>query len=450
MNNFIILLKDFLFYRHDDRARNFQEGSREMHKGLDLLNEKAGRLKNYDYKQKKGWLFEYTEAIKFNTKAGNKGKRSRAEITDAIGKPHDPSDINIVKDGKVIQQIQAKVYDKASDTAFQFRDKKYHGMQRLTTKDKAKRVKEITKARMESDSIYADDYKDSYHNITESGIECDGIKSGGTKESELKLIDSNPNKFNRGIILKQKTREVGESVLYSMLYEAVENVPSDVCKLLNREETFSDAMANSCKYIGKGLMRGGINESLKIVGEKANISKFTDASVNVPITDYIMRISPDIYSFIKGNISEEELAKNLLNSTKDTVVSICLYSVGVPMYIYSISASGISAYREILRTNNLEEEEYKRATALYIQLLNEAIKQREIIERDLNLVISRKKDYFLKFINEFENSMCSEKDLDKATEALVTFSQNYGIEITYTDYKDFKKDFLSKKKMTIG
>ncbi len=446
MSNFIILLKDFLFYK----ARNHQEGRKEMHKGLDLLNEKVDSLKNYDYKQKKGWLLEYTEALKYNTKAGNKGKRSRAVITDSVGRPHDPSDIDIVKDGEVVQQIQAKVYDKAKDTAFQFRDKKYRGMKRLTTKDKAKRVKELTKSRMESDSIYADDYKDSYYNITESGIECDGIKSGGTKESELKSIDSNINKFNRDTILKQKKREVGESVLYSMLYEAVENIPSDVCKLLNREETFSDVMRNSCKYIGKGLMRGGINESLKFVGEKANISKFTDASVNVPITDYIMRISPDIYSFIKGNVSEEELAKNLLNSTKDTVISICLYNAGVPMYLYSISVSGISAYREILRTNKLEEEEYQRATALYIQLLNEAIKQREIMENDLNLVISRQRDCFLKFINDFENSMYNEKDLDKATEALVTFSQNYGIEITYTDYKDFKKDFLSKKKMTIG
>ena len=59
---------------------------------------------------------EYIESAKFNRNAAKAGVRTRAVVTAADGRPHDPSDIDLIKDGKVIRQVQAKVMDTQKGT----------------------------------------------------------------------------------------------------------------------------------------------------------------------------------------------------------------------------------------------------------------------------------------------------------------------------------------------
>lgn len=105
---------------------------------MDLFRYAADRKQNVDFTYAKGNLFEYIESAKFNRNASTVGSELRAVITDSVGRPHDAADIEILKNEKVVRQVQAKFSDAkfaSSDSIYMQRKDKYAGMQRLIRKE---------------------------------------------------------------------------------------------------------------------------------------------------------------------------------------------------------------------------------------------------------------------------------------------------------------------------
>ena len=138
--------------------------------GMDLFREVAEKKRNVAFDQAKGNLFEYIEAAKFNTEAAKQASELKAVVTDSVGRPHDAADIEIMKDGAVVRQVQAKFSDSqnaAADSVFMQKRDKYAGMQRLIRKednyvDKAtgestsllKKAKSLAQQRAEGNRVY--------------------------------------------------------------------------------------------------------------------------------------------------------------------------------------------------------------------------------------------------------------------------------------------------------
>ena len=95
--------------------------------------------------------------------------------------------------GRIVKKVQAKVSDSPAHIAKEFKHPQYNNMQRATTSDKAANVKKITQERIDSNSAYAKDYKNSLNNIADNSITDgkSGVSSGGTSSNEL--LDSIKN-----------------------------------------------------------------------------------------------------------------------------------------------------------------------------------------------------------------------------------------------------------------
>ena len=129
--------------------RNLQAGTDITIKSMELFRLKGQKLANVGYEQAKGNLFEYIEASKFlrnNANAGNQGF-DKYPVTDVpasqggYGGHTAPDDFRFEQDGKVIFQAQAKVNNDPNNTANNFVNPKYNGMQKITTSDTVEAVK---------------------------------------------------------------------------------------------------------------------------------------------------------------------------------------------------------------------------------------------------------------------------------------------------------------------
>ena len=92
----------------NEGVKNYQNGSDVSIEGMRLFYQAAKNTENVDFAQRKGNLFEYIEASKFNYKAAIARVETRAVVTAADGRPHDPSDIDLVRNEKIIRRVQAK------------------------------------------------------------------------------------------------------------------------------------------------------------------------------------------------------------------------------------------------------------------------------------------------------------------------------------------------------
>ena len=122
----------------NSKSTNIQNATNNSIDGMKLFREVAQKKHNVDFEKVKGNLFEYIEAAKFNVDSASKNSNLKAVVTDSIGRPHDAADIEIIKDDKVVKQVQAKFStskDSAVDSVTMHRKKIYKGMDRLIRKD---------------------------------------------------------------------------------------------------------------------------------------------------------------------------------------------------------------------------------------------------------------------------------------------------------------------------
>ena len=88
----------------DFASENEQRATDSAIKGMDLFKKAAEEKHNVAFDQAKGNLFEYIEAAKFNQNAARNRSDLGAVVTAADGRPADPADIEIVKNGKIVRQ----------------------------------------------------------------------------------------------------------------------------------------------------------------------------------------------------------------------------------------------------------------------------------------------------------------------------------------------------------
>ena len=161
-------------------STNAQNSTDISIEGMKLFRKVAHQKYNVGFEQVKGNLFEYIEAAKFNVDAAGKGAAARAVVTD-IKDSHAAADILIKEGSKTRREVQAKFVQLSKDERYKSAAKsvfdqvggqkgqygKYKGMDRLIRKQDdynsdgslLKEAKKIAKARADSGSMYAEDYR---------------------------------------------------------------------------------------------------------------------------------------------------------------------------------------------------------------------------------------------------------------------------------------------------
>ena len=167
--------------------RNLQAGTDITIKSMELFRLKGQKLANVGYEQAKGNLFEYIEASKFLRNNANAGNQvfDKYPVTDVpasqggYGGHTAPDDFRF-------EQAQAKVNNAPNNTANNFVNPKYNGMQKITTSDTVEAVKTALLDKLNKGEISKSQYNEAMNSIR-SGLTDDrtGVSSGGTTTSEM-------------------------------------------------------------------------------------------------------------------------------------------------------------------------------------------------------------------------------------------------------------------------
>lgn len=459
-------------------SHHAQEATNASIQGMDLFSKVFEQKKNTPFAQSKGNLFEYIEAAKFNVDASRKGSLLNAVVTDSVGRPHDPVDIEIINNGKVVRQVQAKFSDSkfaAADSITMHRNEKYTGMQRLIRKDDSyldaatgQRVSLLEKAKSlaskrasQNNGVYQKQYQDVLENITDE-LNHDGITSGGTTLEELQKAHASPELYVRAFEHKQFVCEMKTTsrnmAAASMVTSGIISGTTNFFAVFKNEKALSQALNDVGKDVINSGIRGGatgiISSAIRYKSAKADIRLLADPMAATIMANGIIDGGVALYSYAKGDISAEQLRDNLIDTTIKSTATI-YYSKAIPaimgasvnpfipMVIYTAASYVTASTREIIKNAHLNAEEHNRMAALY-QESTKAIKEYHIkFKKHIANCEKEQRKILEGFINTFEYNIQSGKNYDQALYSIVSFANQASIALQHVSFDDFKNSMNS-------
>lgn len=302
----------------------------EMVAGMEQLKKVASQYANCATDKTQGRMFELIEVTKFNATAAKAGSLLRAVTTEQLGEPHAAADILIKNaNGDVLKEIQAKSYNSAATSARAVADAKYNGMDRLVNVEKESKVNELIEKRMNSTSIYAQDYKDAHGSIT-GQTQMDAIKSGGTTYEESMKAAKNSEAFAKRMnqaefISGAKNAMVGGALAGAFIGGTVHATQSafkgEFCVKETGKATLNGA--------SRSAVIGGVAYGLKYVGKNNPI---LSGNVVATLASSAVNITELTYKFLTRKLTVEEYVLGLGSNAVSCFSGIVMTAAGAALF----------------------------------------------------------------------------------------------------------------------
>lgn len=463
-------------------SQNMQTATNVAVDGMRLFQEKVNSsiVQNGQFEFYKGNLFEYIEAAKFNTAAARAGSQTRAVVTDAIGRSADAADIELVRDGKVLEQVQAKFSTSnkaAADSVTMQRNAKYQGMQRLIRKDEdyvdvatgehmslLEKAKSLAKNRSEIEgNVYQEQYKDVYDHLTDE-LHSEGVSSGGTTLEEVRTADDNPTAYVKAFERKQMLGEMKASATNmakaSFVTTGIVSGVTNLCEVFKDKKDLADALHDVGADAVKGAVRGGatgvISTTIRYQGLKVGSALLTDGLASTVMAGGLIDGGVALYAYAKGEIGHEELKEALVDTTAKATTTIYFtkavtaimgksVSPIVPLAVYTTASYVFTATREIIKNAKLNAEEYGRMTAL----LEESSRQIEEYNQQLHNYLTRceanQRRIMNEFLSSFRYNLETGENYDEAIMAISRFAEQAGIALQHISFEGFSEAMRKKE-----
>lgn len=475
--NILDRISDLLGNRASINSQNATNASIE---GMELFRKVANSKHNVGFEQVKGNLFEYIEAAKFNVDAAQKNNVAKAIVTDAVGRPHDAADLEIVDGKKVLKRVQAKFSTSkkaASDSVTMHRREKYKGMDRLIRKENnymdsstgkkttlLKKSKELAeKAANRNGNIYQEDYRDVAQNLTDE-LKYDNVSSGGTTLKEIQKAHKNPIKYEKNFIKKQIKNEIKSTsknmAVSNMVSTGIMSGITNMFEVFKDEQELSDAIGKVGSDVIKSGIRGGatgaLSAKIRTTAIKNGNQFLTDSMASTVIAGGILDGGIALYSYAKGEINEQQLKDELIDTTiKSTatvyytkaVTAIVGKSVSpiIPMAAYTAATFIVSSTREIIRDANLSAEENLRLMAIYEDATKFAEEKHEELKKYIEMCENNQRKMLNQFIETFEYNFENGSNYDEAINSILMFAEHAGIVLQHVDFNNFKNSINRKE-----
>ena len=458
----------------DELNKNLKNGTDITLKDMDLFRWKGEKVAKVGYEQAKGNLFEYIEQAKFERNNANAGYQNfdKSPVTDipaskgGYGGHTAPDDFRAVQNGKVVFRGQAKVNNNPNNTANNFLNPKYRGMQRITTSDTVEDVKNALAEKLQKGEINRQQYDEVMRNIRK-GLTDDrtGISSGGTTTAELEQFRDKNGKidtdavirYSRKFELKQvATEAVGAAqagATAGAIMSGVINGVQNCFEVYKDRKSLEQALKDTGLAVGKGAVRGGVtgglSAGLRYVGAKGIIPVLADSTVATAVAAGVVDCGASILAYAQGEISGEQLVESVKTTAVQTTaawyfttaiktITGATSGVFLPMAVYSVTSYMIMSTKAIIDQAMLNAAEYRRVAALY----NEETKILQIYRNRLNTEMQKYRDeqklLMDGFLNDFDRYAFSNFNYSAAIVSAMRFADAMQIEIQHRDYNDFK------------
>ena len=298
--------------------------------GMDRLKEVAKQYINCAPDITQGRMFEIIETTKFNAAAAKAGSLLRAVTTDQLGEPHAAADI-LIRDakGEVLKELQAKSYNAAATTARAVSDLKYDGMDRLVNVEKEARVKELIEKRMNSNSIYAQDYQNAHGAVT-GQTSYDNISSGGTTYDEAIDAAKNAKQFANTMNRAEFISGASNAMLCGALAGAfVGGTVSAVSSSFNKDCSVKETGKAALNSSSRSAVIGGVSYGIKYLGKNNPIMNGNIASA---LASSAVNMTELTYKFLSGKISVDEYVQGLGSNAVSCFSGIIMTAAGAALF----------------------------------------------------------------------------------------------------------------------
>lgn len=457
-------------------SQNAQNATNAAVDGMSLFRNKVSQTQKVLFDCRKGNLFEYIEAAKFNKNAAYTGSVAKAIVTDAAGDPHAVADIIIQEQEKTVKQIQAKftqAYKDGKDISAATSVKEqtgsrnigwgqYDGMDRLIRKQDdynangslLDEAKKLSKAR--SKGIFAEYYKDVYENLTDE-TNYNGVTSGGTTIEEVREAYYTPQQYIKNFERKQVAVEM-KSTAANMAKASIVTT-GIISGITNMFEVFKDdkELSEALKDVGADAIKGGIrggatgvlSTAIRYKGIKAGSALLSDSTAATVMAGGVIDGGVALYSYARGEITAEQLRDELVDTTAKAATTIFYIKAVtvilgkavnpfIPMAVYTTASYVITCTREIIKNAKLNIEEYNRLTAILQESTRAANEYHEHFKQHIEQCEEAQRNMFDEFIDTFNYNLETGENYDEALYAIVNFASRAGISLQHVNFGEFK------------
>lgn len=437
---------------------NYADATDTMAEGMDVFRQVVEATGGNPVRH--GNLFECIEAAKFNVDAALKRSDLNAQVaacpTDPTfpKNPHHPADV-VIRDGdEVLRNVQSKAYHDPASAAFELKETKYAGMDRLVPEDKASRIGELLENRAESGSIYAEDYRDASEHL-QSELNYQDVSSGGTTYHEAVFAKNHPDLYSSSM----KSDQFGEEFVASVGAAGVAGFligggVSAVKNILTAQKGITEVVIDSTKEgvkVGlKGAIIGGGGAVLRFGGYEAGIDTLAKSNVATAIAAGVLNTGVTIYSLAKGEIDAGTAMERFGQTGVSTIYGLFAGSaisvvfagpavaVAATIAGYLLANSAYQSCIVILKDAKLAEEKANIVRVICQEAIEEMKKQRELFERQVNQQLELRKSRISTCFDAIDKSLASNKP-DKTLNALSDFACLFGKQLRFENQKDFDR-----------
>lgn len=291
----------------------------------------AAKYRQCGIEHRAGHYFEVLHSWSFNLDA----IRQRVDMrTDWVGQGNGPVDVRIVDgDHRILAEVQTKLMDNPSATAFQLRADRYAGMQRVVACDKAEDVgRYLDKGRrtFADREIWAG-YADAEANLAVR-IHVGDVRSTPMDRSAVHRVAEHPGRWAAAQSVRIAGRQVGAAAAAGAAFGAISGAGVEAivqgARVHARETTTADAARSVAVAAGTGAFRSGAVAGLGEIVRIAFRSRFAGSAVPLAIASVAVDVAGAGIALARGEVDAIEFALRGGESVLGTVAAGAFAAVG--------------------------------------------------------------------------------------------------------------------------
>ena len=336
----------------------------------------------------KGFLFERIEVAKFNVDAARKGLDIRARLTaDQPGGWNNPIvDIEIVRNGNVLQEIQAKASENLDWLTKAVSKLRYGKTSKLVPEDMAEAVIGI----VGEEQAVTGQLKES------------GAASGGTTNAELRHATNHTRFYAFKLEAIQIAREATITGVYATAAGAV---LGGAMSTIHNSYAYAKGKINrkqAAKNIGVDMLDAGARSGLAAVlgtiirynASRVGLKTLSQGNIAAAVASGLLDVGGIVRAYTKGDITREQVAERLGQTGCTTISGIyvgaatgaALGPVGAAVGSvagFLLAAMVYQSCLEMFKEARLSRNETKRLAALGRQAVQFMERERQALEDNL-------------------------------------------------------------------
>ena len=356
--------------------------------GLKQLLDTAAKFSGMSPGLLKGFLFERIEVAKFNVDAARKGLDIRARLTadQPGGWNHPIVDIEVIRSGQVVQEIQAKASENLVWLTKAVSKLRYGKTTRLVPEDMAEAVNEIVR---EEQSVTGQ-------------LKQSGAASGGSTNAELRHATNHTRFYAFKLEAIQFAREATITGVYAATAGAALGGAMSAIR-----NTFAYAQGKvdrrqAARNVGVDMVDSGARSGLAaVLGTLIRYSAFrvglqtlSKGNVASAVASGLLEAGGIVREYTRGDITAEKVTERLGQTGCTTISGIyigaatgaALGPVGAAVGSvagFLLAAMVYQSCMEMFKEARLSRKEAKRLAALGYEAVQLMERERQALEDDL-------------------------------------------------------------------